>query len=105
MRVLRNGAEASIHDCFGPGLVLLTGPDGAVWSQAAEGIGAPLRALRVAADGDVVDEAEEFAAVFGVGRAGAVLVRPDGIVGWRADSPADAPREQLERAVRRLLGR
>jgi 2-polyprenyl-6-methoxyphenol hydroxylase-like FAD-dependent oxidoreductase len=109
LRVLRDGAEASIHDFFGPGLVLLSGPDGAAWSQAArqaaEGIGAPLRALRVAADGDVVDEAEEFAAVFGVGRAGAVLVRPDGIVGWRADSPADAPREQLERAVRRLLGR
>jgi hypothetical protein len=109
LSVLRDGAEVSIHDVLGPGLVLLAGPDGASWSEAARAVavatGAPLRALRVAADGDVVDKGEEFAPVFGVGRGGAVLVRPDGIVGWRADSPADAAAEELERAVRRVLGR
>ena len=109
MRVLRDDAEVSTHDLFGSGLVLLVGQDGASWVDAArsvaEQIGAPLRAFRVAADGDVVDEGEAFTTVFGVGRDGAVLVRPDGIVGWRADSVADDPRGDLEGAVRRLLGR
>jgi 2-polyprenyl-6-methoxyphenol hydroxylase-like FAD-dependent oxidoreductase len=109
MGLLRDDTLVSVHDLFGRDLVLLAGPDGASWCQAArevaDELGAPLRPYRVAADGDVVDKAEEFPTVFGVGRDGAVLVRPDGIVAWRAPSRDDAPRTELERVVRRLLGR
>ena len=39
----------------------------------------------------VVDRADpEFADAYGISSAGAVLVRPDGIVGWRAADAAGA---------------
>jgi 2-polyprenyl-6-methoxyphenol hydroxylase-like FAD-dependent oxidoreductase len=109
MSVLLDDAPVSIHDLFGRGFVLLAGPDGALWCRAARDAadvdGAALRCYRLAADGDVGDEAEQFPTVYGVGRDGAVLVRPDGIVAWQAASAHEAPREQLERALRHILGR
>jgi 2-polyprenyl-6-methoxyphenol hydroxylase-like FAD-dependent oxidoreductase len=107
--VLQDGALVSVHDLLGPGLVLLAGPDGGAWHQAARDVAdrlaVPLRAHRVAVDGDLVDKSEEFATAFGVGRDGAVLVRPDGIVAWRAVSADDPPLADLDRAVRQILGR
>lgn len=108
MPVLRDGAPASILDLFGRGFVLLAGPEGAAWCDAAHAMadGAlPLTAHRIAPDGDVVDEAENFPALFGVDRDGAVLVRPDGVVAWRVPSRPEDPRSAVERAMRQLLGR
>jgi hypothetical protein len=59
---------------------------------------------RVAPDGDLVDKGETFAQAYGPGAVG-VLVRPDGVVAWRAPTDAGEPRAAVEEALRRLLFR
>ncbi|MGH3586765.1 MAG: hypothetical protein ACRDQ0_10625 [Pseudonocardia sp.] len=41
---------------------------------------------------------------YGVGRDGAVLIRPDGYVAWRSDAVAD-PAATLDAALGQVLGR
>jgi putative polyketide hydroxylase len=65
------GTGRSTLDLVGPGRTLLAGPDGAGWRSADVGAGAPVEFR-------VVDAAA--AEAFGIGRDGAVLVRPDGQV-------------------------
>ncbi|ORJ63999.1 hypothetical protein [Mycobacterium simiae] len=36
---------------------------------------------------------------------GALLVRPDGFVGWRADAPPRSPRAELGRVLCQILAR
>ncbi len=81
----------SIIDLFGSDLVLLTGPDAGEWRAAAPA-------------GVVVHRIDdpEWALRYGVGPAGAVLVRPDGHVSWRAEGPAAAA--ELESAAAAILG-
>jgi putative polyketide hydroxylase len=62
----------STLDLIGPGLTLLTGPAGRPWSQAVAELDP-----RVPVEVRGVDA--EAAAVLGIGRDGAVLVRPDAI--------------------------
>jgi putative polyketide hydroxylase len=92
----REGRALSTLDLFGESFVLLAGPGGADWVQAAlaeaNASGVPLAGYRVAADGDLVDLTGQWPPIYGVGDDGACLVRPDGHVGWRVDSkpPGDA---------------
>jgi 2-polyprenyl-6-methoxyphenol hydroxylase-like FAD-dependent oxidoreductase len=80
---------SSTLDLLGGGLVLLAGPDGAGWS-------APDVTTHVI-------DADGFGAAYGIGPSGAVLVRPDGIVAWRA---ADGPRnDELPGVLDRVLSR
>ena len=107
--VERNGVRTSVLDVFGDGFVLLAGPGGQPWCDAAAGVaedlGVPLTAHRVAPDGDLVDAASSFAQAFGTGTEGAVLVRPDGVIAWRRTAAAADPRPEVERAMQRLLFR
>ena len=86
----RDGARLSTLDLTGTGFGLLAGPDGGAWREAAAGLGEDVVAGRV--DGDWPDAA-------GVGPAGALLVRPDRIVAWRATTPAPADAAERLRAV------
>jgi hypothetical protein len=102
-----DGGERSTLDLFGRGFVLLAGADGASWSDAAgpvgDSFGVPLDTYRLGAD--VTDETGSLEALYGAGSAGAVLVRPDGLVAWRAhEAHADAS-EELSRALGAALGR
>jgi 2-polyprenyl-6-methoxyphenol hydroxylase-like FAD-dependent oxidoreductase len=105
----RDGAPASVLDVLGDGFVLLAGPTGQPWcdaaASAAADLGMPLTAYRVAPDGSLVDAGSSFPETFGTGADGAVLVRPDGVIGWRVTAAAENPREEVERAMRRLLFR
>ena len=101
----RDGTEVSALDLVGRDPVLVVGPDGAPWA-AADGVrlGVPLTVVRVGEDVD--DPHGEFATAYGIGPAGAVLIRPDGFVAWRAQEltdPAGAP-EVVGGAVARMLG-
>jgi hypothetical protein len=104
-----DGAPASVLDVVGHGFVLLAGPGGQSWCDAAapvsERLGVPLVAHRVAVDGTVVDPSGSFAETFGTGTDGAVLVRPDGVVAWRTPAAAPGPGADLEGLLRTLLAR
>ncbi|WP_367129198.1 FAD-dependent monooxygenase [Saccharothrix sp. HUAS TT1] len=104
---LTRGVETlSTLDFFGTGLVLLT-PAGSGWAQVAKEVGArtgaPITAVEVSADGSTAVVSPTWASVYGVGTAGAVLVRPDGHVAWRSTAAASA--EALSAAVDTVLAR
>jgi 2-polyprenyl-6-methoxyphenol hydroxylase-like FAD-dependent oxidoreductase len=100
----RAGARVSTLDLFGSGFVLLTGPDGSGWPEAAgSDLGVPLRVYRIGTD--LADVDGRFAEVYELKPATAVLVRPDGFVAWRTDGPAADPRATLRDALARVLSR
>ena len=105
--VQRDGERVSTLDAFGGGLVLLTGSDAAAWRAAAQQAAAPRRipieVLSVGEAGDLQAPAGRFETLYGVEPDGAVLVRPDGFVGWRAHRAGDAPAEDLARALTTIL--
>jgi hypothetical protein len=99
--VPRDGARVSTLDLFGNGFVLLAGADGAAWHEAALSaagqFGVPL-------DGYVIaDAASGFADAYGISQAGAVLVRPDGVVAWRAVGAEPEPQRVVRRALASVL--
>lgn len=103
----RAGTGISSLDLLGDTTVVLAGPDGSAWAGAArtvgERLGVPVRCIVVGVD--VEDPTGQWCDRHGVGPSGAVLVRPDGIVGWRRrDLPAD-PDAELYRALRAILAR
>jgi putative polyketide hydroxylase len=51
------------------------------------------------------DPENRFTAAFGLSASGAVLVRPDDFVAWRATSAGGDPRDILRRTMTRLLCR
>ncbi len=100
--VEHDGVRKSTLDLFGTGFVLLCGPAGDRWRARAAGLpDLPLTVHLVGPDGDVVDHDRLLPVVAGIKPDGALLVRPDGFVAWRADD-ADAV-EDLAPALRRLL--
>jgi len=103
--VRRGGVEVSAIDLIGRDPVLVVGPDGGPWADAAAAESERLRAavdvLRLGADVD--DPHGEYAKAYGIGPDGAVLIRPDGFVSWRSPG-ADAP-AALGGALTRMLAR
>ncbi|MGK3986046.1 FAD-dependent monooxygenase [Sorangium sp. So ce136] len=105
---IRRGSERiSTLDLFGRSYVLLTGEDGAAWVEAAQvaarQLGVRVDALRMGVD--LEDDGRRWPGAFGVKASGAVLVRPDGIVAWRASSRGAAAEATLTEALARLLAR
>lgn len=103
-----DGQRRQTLDLIDEGFVLLAAEDGADWIVAAAALQLrelKLSAYRVAEDGDLsfADEGS-FGQSFEVERGGAVLIRPDGHVGFRAqDMPGD-PAGALRGALARILG-
>ncbi len=87
--------------------MLLAGSSGAAWGDAAVAVAGelavPLTAFTVGADGDLSDPAKGWTTVYGIEPEGAVLVRPDGHVGWRCGGAAVNPRRDIAAALRQLL--
>jgi putative polyketide hydroxylase len=81
-------------DLFGAGFVLLTGSAGNEWCAAAAGLATTLTCHRI----------DEHAA-YGITAEGAVLVRPDGFVGWRSRTGAADARTELTTALATLCRR
>jgi putative polyketide hydroxylase len=101
--VTRGGERISTLDVLGRQFVVLAGPRGAAWRDAAAGLG--LVAYRVGPDGDLADPESCWADRAGVGPDGALLARPDGFVAWRAQEPPAEPRRDLAAALGRALCR
>ena len=88
--------------------MLLAGPEGAAWPAAALAaagrLGVGLDAHVVGGTG-LADPEGCFPGAYGISPSGAVLVRPDGFVGWRAAEAAGAPEQALRQALQTLLCR
>ncbi|WP_433226650.1 FAD-dependent monooxygenase [Microtetraspora malaysiensis] len=98
-----SGRRMSTVDLCESGFVLLSGPAGQVWQKAAAPwADLPLAAYRLAEDGDLIDEERRWPAVAGIKPDGALLVRPDGYVAWRAPSGDDAA--SLDAVMRQVTG-
>ena len=85
--------HGSTLDLFGRDFVVLSPSD--AWCRAAEG--GSLAAHRV--------EMPEFTEAYGTGAEGAVLVRPDGFIAWRARGPHEDGERELSSALARILDR
>lgn len=83
-------------------LTLVTGPDGAAWEAALAGLAvAPVHVVAIGRD--VPDADGRWRAALGIARDGAVLVRPDQHVAWRARTRGDHLRADLRRAIQGAL--
>lgn len=104
--VERDGRKISSLDLFGTAFVLLAGPQGAPWRDAARATASqfPKLALDVRIVGaDLRDAEGRFAAAYDLTDTGAVLVRPDGFVAWRSKDMASDPKTALGQALRHIL--
>ena len=98
-----DGARSTLdlvpHDRF----ALVTGAAGDAWRAAAAAIETPPLA-HVAIGRDVPDRDGAWAAALGIERDGALLVRPDQHVAWRAARGSADPPAALSRALAGILG-
>ncbi|MFB9235125.1 FAD-dependent monooxygenase [Plantactinospora siamensis] len=101
----RGDERLSTIDLFFDSWVLLTGTGG-TWAKAAEVVRetlpVPLRVFRIGPGGDLGDPEGQWAAAYGVGPNGAVLVRPDAFVAWRSADEQAEPDAVLAEALSRM---
>jgi 2-polyprenyl-6-methoxyphenol hydroxylase-like FAD-dependent oxidoreductase len=84
------------------GFVLLAGPAGQAWCDAAQAASAE---LGLPIESRCVTDAPGFEELYGTGEAGAVLLRPDGFIAWRAGAPPGDGPAQLLAVLRQILDR
>jgi 2,4-dichlorophenol 6-monooxygenase len=106
-----DGHRVALARLVRPGrFLLIAGEDGQAWREAAGKIaaesGLPLDAIRIGhVDGDYRDPRSTWTAARGHTPQGAVLVRPDRFIGWRAHGAATDPVAELTTALDSLLAR
>jgi hypothetical protein len=107
---LRRGGELiSTLDLFGRTFVFLAGADASKWCESA---GAAAKQAKIDMDVYRVDGAHGlsdpsggFASAYGISPSGAVLVRPDGFVAWRAKTGDGASPQRIGGVLASLLCR
>ena len=94
------GSKGTI-DLVGNGFVLLTAAGGKEWSEAANHLTAdyPIRLETMTIDDT------GFMSAYALDEDGAVLIRPDGYIGWRSRSKTSNPSRTLREAMASMLGR
>ena len=97
--VWQGGERVSTLDLLGPGFTVLTGDERwrAAVTSASAALGIPITMHCIGDDA--------WAAVTGLAREGALLVRPDDFVGWRADELPANPESELRQALSTILCR
>jgi 2-polyprenyl-6-methoxyphenol hydroxylase-like FAD-dependent oxidoreductase len=107
--VRHGGQRVSTLDLLGPGFALLTGDGGARWLAAAAAVwaelGVAIKVHRIGPGGETVDLEGRWAGLTGLAPDGALLVRPDDFVGWRADKLLAHPENELRQALSTILSR
>ncbi|WP_327292718.1 FAD-dependent monooxygenase [Streptomyces sp. NBC_01198] len=106
----QDGRRVSTHDLVGSGtgFVLITGAEGDAWAeaaaQAAEKLSVPVTAVRIGEGAEYADADGAWQHLCETGGAGAVLVRPDQHVAWRAGGAETDPAGALTDALSLVLG-
>ncbi|WP_453985739.1 FAD-dependent monooxygenase [Brevibacterium casei] len=108
--VVEDGRKVSTLDLTGGGaFTLLTGIGGEEWVRAAEAVsaalGIPIRTRTIGRGRSIDDAYGAWADAREVEDAGAVLVRPDRYIGWRAKAMVTDPEAALRTAVSAILSR
>jgi 2-polyprenyl-6-methoxyphenol hydroxylase-like FAD-dependent oxidoreductase len=105
----RDDQRISSLDLLGSGFTVLTGDAGDPWCASAAfastALGVPVCAHRIGAKSDVVDVDGQWAERTRLTPEAALLVRPDDVVGWRADSLPANPDRKLCQALSAILAR
>jgi 2-polyprenyl-6-methoxyphenol hydroxylase-like FAD-dependent oxidoreductase len=105
----RGSAQISTLDLFGKNFCVLAGANGAGYCDAARDaaadLGLALDAYRVARGENVSDADGRFAEAYGLADSGAVIVRPDGFVAWRAKDVRRASAATVSTVLRSILCR
>ena len=101
----RDGARVSTIDLVGKRFTLLASGD--AWHAATAELAArvPLDAFTIGNGATFADPDGAWHAAYDVAQGGAVLVRPDGYVGWRARGPVADPERALRGALSTILAR
>lgn len=103
----RGGKRFSILDLFRKAFVLLIGPEGEAWCEAAGVVASRYKGLHLdtykVGSPDFRDPDDRFCAAYGLLPAGACLVRPDGFVAWRAKGSEPDPQTVLRRVFGAVL--
>jgi 2-polyprenyl-6-methoxyphenol hydroxylase-like FAD-dependent oxidoreductase len=107
VELVRDGHPISAIDLYMGNFVLVAGPDGEAWcdaaSTAAAEIGVDIECHRI---GDDLLDNGDFCERYGIEPSGAVLVRPDGYVAWRShESPDHDCGKVLVGVLERILSR
>lgn len=106
-RLLRDGALVSNIDLYAHEFALMAGAAGQPWAEAghqvARELGVPLAVYRLGQD--LSDPSEAWNRTHQVTDRGAVLVRPDGFVAWRASGAVPDPSTLLRETLLRILAR
>lgn len=123
VELFRDGQVISSLDLYGHGFVLMAGHEGTAWpaaaAEASTALGVPIAAHVVARPGtsgplrDLPPHrrtagtlfTRPFPEAYGIGASGAVLVRPDGYVGWRIAQQVPDAGTVLTASLRRILCR
>ncbi len=103
----REGKPLSTRDLFGPHFVLLVGPNGGNWKAAArntkDALHLPLDIYQIGGNAeDLIDASHRFCDAYGITSGGAVIVRPDGFIGWRSRG-VEANEQEAEQALTQAL--
>ncbi len=101
----RDGQRLSTLDLLGLGFAVLVAGDATPWRTDATHGGFEVENIFHRHAGWLSRRGGPFRrALFELQPGGAVLVRPDGVVGWRAKTPPTDPRTALTTALARILG-
>ncbi len=107
--VQHGGKRVSTLDLVGHDFTLLTDDDGVPWTEAAASasavLGIPITVHRIGPAGDARAPDGAWLQAAGLAPGGALLVRPDDFVGWRAATLPQSPADDLRRALCQILGR
>jgi hypothetical protein len=107
MMIRQPGGPVAVHDLVGTRFLLLVGAEGQAWESAAaptaRDVQLDLRSVRLQPDDHAAQA--RLREAYGVEPQGAVLIRPDGIIAWRAEQGPTFPLGELSVAVQRVLGR
>jgi hypothetical protein len=104
----RDGERLSTIDLYGGRFVLLTGPQGDAWIDAATALASAARPELVAhrvGGSELGDPEQGWQAAYELDPEGAVLVRPDGYVCWRNRAGAADPASVLREVFDQILSR